>query len=112
MEKDAIYTGNMDVRVTVFKKNKTKTETGSVDHINVDVATVWAERKTESSTKVLDEKVVALNMVSYRMHFHPAIKAEKIQDLFVSDNGLELEVYGVDFVGRKKYMILKCQDRE
>jgi len=112
MEKDGFFIGNMDRRITVLRKATTKTNTGAETKADQEIATVWAERKTASSDKKLDEKVVALNVVLYSIHYHPDIKNENIQDLYVVDDGVEFEIYGFDYIGRKKYVKLKCQLRE
>ena len=79
MEKDGFFIGNMDRRITVLRKATTKTNTGAETKADQEIATVWAERKTASSDKKLDEKVVALNVVLYSIHYHPDIKNVNIQ---------------------------------
>lgn len=113
MEKDALFIGNMDRRIQVIEKITTKSEdTGAEILTNNLLAEVWAERKTASSDKQLDDKVVALNVVVFGIHYHPDIVSKNIQDLFVIDEGVEYEVYGVEPTGRKKYIKLKTQKRE
>lgn len=102
----------MDRRIQIIKKVRTKTDTGSETSVDSPVATVWANRKSASSDKVLDDKVVALNVVTYQFRYHPDVAAENIQDLFVLDQGDQLEIYGREEIGRKDYFKIKCQSRE
>lgn len=107
-----IYIGNMDRRISVIMKVATKGTTGAEVFVNTTVATVWAYRKSASSDKELDDKVVALNVFEYLVRWHEAIAAENIQALFIDDDGVEYEIYGVEEVGRKQFLRLKCERRE
>lgn len=112
MEKNALFIGNMDRRIKVIEKTAVKSSTGSETFTDVQLAAVWAERKSANSDKAVDEKVVALNVVMYSIHWHPDVTNKNLQCLHVVDDEIEYEVYGFEYVGRKKYIKLKCQIRE
>ena len=112
MEKTALYIGNMDRRIKIMKKVAVKGTTGAETFQDVLITDAWAERRTANSDKVLDDKVMALNIVLYSVHWFPGITLENIQALFIVDEGSEYSNYGYEFIGRKKYVKLKCQIRE
>ena len=112
MNDDAIYVGNMDRRISVIKQIRTKDETGADTKTDETIVECWAQKVTASSDKVLDEKVVALNVVVFQCHWHPKIVAENMQALFIREGGGDYEIYGVEEIGRRKYLKLKTQYRE
>lgn len=112
MEKNALYIGNMDRRIKIMKKVATKGTTGAETFQDVLITDAWAQRTTTNSDKVLDDKVMAFNIVLYSVHWFPEIALENIQALFIVDEGSEYSIYGFDYIGRKKYIKLKCQLRE
>lgn len=112
MKNNIVFIGAMDTRIQVIEKTIVKSTTGAPIETDVVIATVWAERKTASSSEVLDVKVVAMNVVEYRTHWHPDIAAKNIQNLYIKEYGVEYDVHGFDPEGRKKYLKFKCQRRE
>lgn len=109
---DENYIGKMDRLIQVIEKTETKSTTGAISYTDVIIAEVWAERKSATSDKEIEDKVVALNVFQYYMHYHPVIASKMMQELYVNDNGLEYEVYGVEELGREDRIRLKCERRE
>lgn len=109
---DENYIGKMDRLIQVIEKIETKSSTGAVSYTDVVIAELWAERKSATSDKDVDDKVVALNVFQYYMHYHPDIAIKMMQELYVLDNGVEYEVYGAEELGREDRIRLKCERRE
>lgn len=109
---DALYIGEMDRLVQVIKKTVTKSTTGAEEKTDKVLVELWAERKMLSSSEALDGKIVALNVLEYRAHWHPVIAEENIQDLYIKDGVDEYDIHGFDELGRKKHIRFKCQKRE
>lgn len=110
---DENYIGKMDRLIQVVEKTEIKSPTtGAVSYNDVIIAEVWAERKSATSDKEVDDKVVALNVFQYYMHYHPTVASKMMQELFVHDNGIEYEVYGAEELGREDRIRLKCERRE
>jgi len=112
MNDQRIHIGKMDSLIQVVRKVKTQSTTGAQTSSTEVVAEVWAHKETASSDKVLDDKVVALNVVSYQFRYHPALDGESPQELYVQDGSQVLEIYGFEILGRRDYFKLKCQIRE
>jgi len=111
METEKIKIGQMDHRVEIVQKTRTKSSTGAETETNETICTVWAKRTTASTDKILDDKVVALNVNTYEFRYQPVLKTYDIQDLFLIDDGLEFEIYGFEIIGRNRYYKFKCQIR-
>ncbi len=112
MADDGIYIGKMDHRIQVIKRIKSKGSTGAENYTESELAVVWADKKMASTDKVLDEKVVAMNVVQFTLHWHPNIAGENMQSLYIKEGTTEFEIYGFEEIGRKKYIRFKCQFRE
>lgn len=103
----------MDQRITLIKKVETITETGFERYSDQVVATVWASRESADSEKVVDDKVIALNVWVYQFRYHPDVAAENILDLILVDpEGFRFSIYSHEILGRKRYIKLKCQAYE
>ena len=111
-ERDGIYIGKMDRRIEIIKRIKTKGSTGAEVFTENVLVAIWAEKKMASTDKVLDEKVVAMNVVQFTIRWHPLISGENLQSLYIKQGDDEFEIYGFEEVGRKQFMKLKCQYRE
>jgi hypothetical protein len=105
--------GSMDHRITFVKKVKVTTSTGSQTLTDQILVTVWASRESADSERVLDDKVVALNVTVFQFRYHPTLAAENILDLILVDqDGNRFEIYSHETIGRKRFMKIKCQIRE
>lgn len=109
---DQVFIGKMDRRVKITKRITTRGSTGAENFTEELIATVWAEKRGISSDKEKDDKIIALNVVTFLMRWIPEIYAEKLQTLYVEDGGDQYEVYGFEEIGRKQFLRLKCQHRE
>lgn len=112
MANDVTYIGKMDHRIQFVKLVKTKGSTGAEVKTESIVATVWSEKKTAASDKVLDEKVVAMNVVQWMIRWHPDIVSENVQSLIIRNGTDEFEIYGVEEIGRRQFLRVKTQYRE
>ncbi|MDH7444674.1 phage head completion protein [Aquimarina sp. 2201CG14-23] len=110
--KDFVFIGKMDRRIDIVKKIPTKGSTGADYLTSVNIASVWASKKPLKSDESVDDKVVMINSDQFVIRYHPDIVKEKIQHLYVVDNNVELNVYGVEKVGRKQFLKLNCDRRE
>jgi len=107
-----VHIGTMDRRVSLVKKVKAVTTTGSETLTDQLVATVWAAREDVTGETVVEDKLVAVNTVIYHVRYNSAIAAENLLDLLLDDSGVRYTVLGSEMIGRKKYVKLKCQVRE
>lgn len=109
---EQVYIGKMDRRIQVIKRIKTKTPSGADAFTETIIATVWAEKKVLKSDEAVDDKIVTINAHQYVLRYHPIIAAENIQHLYLKDDSVEYDIYGLDPMGRKQFLKINCERRE
>ena len=109
---EKIHIGKMDRRIDINIRVKTKTDIGSETYINTNVATVWARRESIISIEDIEDKIVAVNSYNYTIRYHPDIAGQIIQNLYITDDGQQFDIYGVDPIGRQRFLKLKATRRE
>ena len=108
----AVYTGELDVRVSIIERTRTTSVTGEKSVVETLFNTVWAKVEDVSGTEEADGKVIALNVRKYILNYDPALVLKNITDLYISDNSNLYNIHSVSFIGRKEYIQLKCSKRE
>jgi len=112
MNKDRIYIGQLDQRISITESVRTTSTTGEKTVVDTEVATAWAKIEDVSGTEDVEGKVLALNVRKYIIRYNPTVAAKQINALTINDAGNLYNIYSTAIIGRKEFMVLKCSKKE
>lgn len=112
MNKQNIYTGQLNTRISIKERIYTIDDDGQKTHVDELFLQTWARSEDVSGNEDDEGKIIALNVRKYVVRFFPALADKKITDLFIDHKGKQYNVHAVNEKGYKDFLELKCSLRE
>lgn len=109
--KKIVHIGKLDRRITIFKKQTTKTATGESLVEDVVHQECWAKAEDRSSKEEEEGKIYLLSVRDYTIRYN-AETAQSGEEMFIRDYDGDFHIAGVQHIGRKSYLKLNSVKRE
>lgn len=104
------FSGDLNRQVFFFRSVVTKDPTGEAIRTEQLVKSVRVKREDSASKDEEDGKLVSLSQVFYILRYK-SLPVSELPEMFLKDEGQIYDIEGVEMIGLKRYVKIRCNAR-
>lgn len=109
--KKVINIGTLDRKVSIYKKQTTKTATGESQVVEVLHKACWSLAEDKSGREEEDGKIYLLAIRDYTIRYDEEV-AQSGEEMMIQDYDGDYHIASIEHIGRRNYLRLKAIKRE
>lgn len=105
------YIGSLDRKIKILKIVKERDSTGSEKSVTEVFCEPWSSIISESGGEEIDMAVMELSVRSYVVRWRKEIETGGLK-MLLEDSGVLYRINHVSFIGRHRFLQLRCSNYE
>ena len=107
-----VLIGELDSVVELIRFTTTQSViSGQTEKTPVSLGVIHTKREVNTGSEDEEGKIRFLDVRTYTMRFVPEVYEDRANVIIRDDEG-DFDIYSIELLGRRRWMILKCSKRE